>query len=282
MSVTEEIVHIIPLGYEYDRAVKIFDDKSGRKANRAYLLSSLKLDVPPDIRDRHEKYLLKVHKKLEELKIEVITIPTNLIDLLDVMQKISYLVKKEISEGNLVYINMSAAGRMTSVGATLAGMVQGAKVYYIESSGYSDTDEEWEEHGLSIVDGSPVIRYLKNFQINLPSIEQQFVLVKLFQEGTLSAYEIIKYLISLKMTNFDVKLENITRKERTRITMMLNRSVMDKLLSSGYVLKEKSKKETIYSITESGKYIACISGLLDENLSYNFKVSGKKLKSCIY
>lgn len=277
----EKIIHIIPLGYEFDRAIKIFEYKSGLKANRVYLLSSLKEEVPYEIRKRHEVYLEKVKNKLEEFGIEVIIIPASLIDLLDIMQKVSYIVKKETTEKNIVYINMSAAGRMTSVGATLAGMVQGAKVYYIESDGYSDTDEGWEKHGLSIVKGVPRVKYLENFQINFPNIEQQFVLVKLFLEGTLSAYEIIKYLTSLKMTNFNVKLENITRKDRTRITMMLNRSVMDKLLSSGYVLKEKLSKETIYSITESGKYIACISGLLDENSSYTLKVSGKKLKSSI-
>jgi len=276
----EEIIHIIPLGYEYDRAIKIFEDISGRKANRVYLLSSLKNDVPLEIRERHKRYLQKVLQKLEEKKIEVIVISVNLIDLLDVMQKISYLVKMEANAGNLVYINMSAAGRMTSVGATLAGMVQGAKVYYVESSGYSNTDADWEQHGLSIVIGTPIIHYLKNFQINLPNTEQQYVLAKLYQENTMTAYDIIKYLVNLKMSNFNIELEDIKRKDRTRITMMLNRSIMNKLLLFGYVSKEKSGKETIYSITESGKYIACISGLLNEN-SNSISMTGEKQKKVL-
>jgi predicted transcriptional regulator len=45
--------------------------------------------------------------------------------------------------------------------------------------------------------------------------------------------------------------------------------MMDKLIDSGYVTKEKRSRKAIYSLTESGEYVACISGLLNRNIAIN-------------
>ena len=45
--------------------------------------------------------------------------------------------------------------------------------------------------------------------------------------------------------------------------MRLNKGITAKLEAAGYIAKEKRGRENIYSITESGKYVACVSGLIE-------------------
>ena len=96
------------------------------------------------------------------------------------MKKVSSLIYQERLNGNIVYLNMSAAGRLTSVGATLAGMVQGAKVYYVKASDYSNTEKSMELHGYTICD-EVQINFLENFEINLPNEVSIQVLVELYK-----------------------------------------------------------------------------------------------------
>ena len=44
--------------------------------------------------------------------------------------------------------------------------------------------------------------------------------------------------------------------------MKLNRNIVDKLSESGYITKIKLGRENAYKITNTGKYIASISGLI--------------------
>ena len=44
--------------------------------------------------------------------------------------------------------------------------------------------------------------------------------------------------------------------------MRLNKGITGKLEDLGYISKEKRGRENVYHITDSGKYVACVSGLL--------------------
>ena len=63
MSEIEEIVHVVPLGHEFDRVVRPFDKL---KANRVYLLTILKeVDIPYDVMEEMAKkqmYFVKLEK----------------------------------------------------------------------------------------------------------------------------------------------------------------------------------------------------------------------------
>ena len=64
-------MHIIPIGYEFDRVVAPF--RSGYKVNRVYLLSSIEdIDAPTAVLEKHQFYVDKVRKELEGLGIIVI------------------------------------------------------------------------------------------------------------------------------------------------------------------------------------------------------------------
>lgn len=258
----EKIVHIVPLGYEIDRAAKPFLHEDGFRPNRVYLLTCLEPNgTPPKILKKHRKYHVKVRDILESSNIEVISIHTVLIDLFDIIMKVSRIIVTEKNQGNMVYINMSAAGRLTSVGATLAGMVHDVKVYYVESEGYSDTPEKWALHGQSIVD-IPRINFLEHFRVQIPDENKRNVLVEIYNRKQMKTSEIIDLLVSMNAYGFDTKFSNLDRSQRAAAIMKISRRVLSDLDHSGYIRKIRNGRDNIYEITQSGKYIAGISGLL--------------------
>jgi hypothetical protein len=106
-----EAVHIIPLEEEIDRAVRAFEVPGGFKANRVYLLAWV-----PDVLLRESDRNLRfchhvVRERLEAIGIETVTVLTNIFDLLDVIKKVSSIVKIEKMRGNAVYVNMSHVRR---------------------------------------------------------------------------------------------------------------------------------------------------------------------------
>ena len=258
----EKIVHIIPLGYEIDRAVKPFLSEDGFRPNKVYLLTCLEPNgTPSEILRKHRKYHVKVRDILESLNIEVLSIHTILIDLFDTIMKVSRVIVEEKKQGNIVYINMSAAGRLTSVGATIAGMVHDVKLYYVKSDGYSDTPEKWEAHGQSIVD-IPQIDFLEHFRVEIPDENKRKVLVEIYNHKQMKTSEIIDLLVSMNAYGFDTKFSNLDRSQRAAAIMKISRRVLSDLDHSGYIRKIRNGRDNIYEITQSGKYIAGISGLL--------------------
>lgn len=254
-------MHVIPIGYEFDRVVAPF--QNGYKANRVYLLSSIEGVVAPTaVLEKHQFYVDKVRYELEELGIIVIQVPTNLIDNLAIIQKISKIVSEEKQRGNLVYINMSGAGRLTSVASTLVGMVHNVKVYYVNSTGYADEDTRMTSHGYSIVEGTPNITFLANFQINMPNEIQQKALVKIYESEGIKTIDLIEYLGSEGFEDYAVDYYGLSRNDKTALIMKLNRNIIDKLSDSEYITITKLGRENVYEIKDTGKYIASISGLM--------------------
>jgi predicted transcriptional regulator len=255
----EQIVHIIPLGYEIDRAVKPFESPAGFKANTAYLLSSVDPQSPTDIQQKHYHYYQTVKTRLETQGINVKPIELDLFDFFDVLSKISYIIKQEQNNGNIVYVNVSSAGRLTAIGTALAAMVHNARIYYVESDEYSDTPEKWHEHGSTIVQDLRLL-FLEQFIIQLPNDLQQQTLVELHQRTQMNTMEIIRYLSTIDSTLFPPNYESMTRSEKITISMKISRRILNQLESTGYILREKHGRENYYLLTESGKNMAAISG----------------------
>ena len=240
--------------------VKPFEGPNGFRANRVYLISTIEgVAARRAVIQKHEKFVKYVRGRLEGLGIVVEVIPANLIDILELLRVISGIVKRESEKGNHVYINMSGAGRLTSVASTLSGMVHDATVYYVESDDYSDSNPRFETHGYTIVD-KPRIVYLKNFRVELPNQLQTLVLAEL-SRGKLVTEDLITYLAGLGILEYPSNFYRLTRGEKSKVMMRLDRGIMAKLLEQGYVSKRKVGRRSEYEITESGKYIVCISGL---------------------
>jgi len=272
MAALQENVHIIPLGHEYDRAIAPFRKLS---VDRVYILAITKNTgiYEDEMVKRQIHFTDKVVDFFKQKHIEVEEREVQLFDLLEVMKQISSIIKDEQKKGNKVQINMSACGRKTSIGAALAGMVHGADVYYVSAETYSlDFDSFWE-HGLSICKKSETFRF-ENFQFALPDEISQKILVHLYKKDRgIRSTEIRDYLNEEKVEGFGTNLavkqtKNVPtpdgktvdkRAESITQNIRLEKKYLGPLEANGYIKRKRSGRNNIISITESGKYVACIA-----------------------
>jgi len=278
MAALQENVHIIPHGHEYDRAIAPFRKLS---VDRVYILAITKNTgiYEDEMVKRQIHFTDKVVDFFKQKNIEVITREVQLFDLLEVMKQISAIIRDEQKKGNKVQINMSACGRKTSIGAALAGMVHGADVYYVSAETYSlDYDSFWE-HGLSICKKGETFRF-ENFEFALPDDISQKILVKLYEEnrGIIST-ELRDFLHAANVEGFGTNLAvkqtkriptpdgNSVDKRAESITqnIRLEKKYLGPLEANGYIKRKRSGRNNIISITESGKYIACIGGQIESS-----------------
>ena len=255
-----EIIHIIPMESEIDRVVRAFEVERGFKANKVYILTGT-VPLGTETVEEVRHYLNEVTRRLESLDIIVETVSTNIASILDIISKVSSLVKKEKEKGNVVYVNMSAGGPFVSVGTSLASMVQDARLYYVRAARYSNSEYERRKHGHSIVT-EPQIHFIENFNIRLPDKRGQLVLVELYRRGEMYTSDILRFLHESKVKGFEDDPDDLQRREKIGMLMRLNKGITGKLEESGFLLKEKRGRENVYNITDSGKYVACASGFL--------------------
>ncbi|MEN6518564.1 MAG: DUF6293 family protein [Methanospirillum sp.] len=258
------LVHIIPLGHEIDRAVRPFETA---KADRVYLLSSVdRSRHDPRMFAEQKYYVESVRSALEARGIEVVVEDLDLFDLLAVIGRVSAIICREQSEGNLVYVNMSAAGRLTTVGTTLAAMTHDVRVYYVFADGYAQTDDETHAHGLSIC-MAPRVVMLENFRIALPPEPALGVLVHLCREARpVQASDLLDLLRRDGVPGYeeDYRRAGPGRRQRIHANYLtkLNNGVLARLRENGYILSERQGRRTLIAITESGRYVAHASGRL--------------------
>ena len=164
-------------------------------------------------------------------------------------------------KGNLVYVNISAGGPFVSVGTSLAGMVQDVRLYYVRAGKLSLTEKERMTHGNAVVT-APQVHFLENFKIQLPDERSQSLLVELYKRASIRTSEMLSFLYEQGVEGFEEDPEKMRRNEKITLLMRLNKGITGKLESAGYITKEKRGRENLYRITESGKYVACASGLV--------------------
>jgi hypothetical protein len=216
--------------------------------------------------EEQQYYVGAVRSNLENRGIEVVVEDLDLFDLLAVIGRVSAIISREQSEGNLVYVNMSAAGRLTTVGTTLAAMTHDVRVYYVFAEGYAKTEEETRTHGLSIC-MAPRVVMLENFRIALPPEPALGVLVHLCREpGPIRASELLDLLRRDGVPGYEEDYRRAELGHRQRIhanyLTKLNNGVLSRLRENGYISTERQGRRTLITITESGRYVAHASGRL--------------------
>ena len=264
MGEIEEIVHIVPLGHEIDRAVKPFERY---KANRVYILAVTETfgKYSEEMVEKQKYYVKKVTDKLRSLGIKVDCKVVDMFNMLELLRSISRIIVEEKRKGNRVYINISSSGRLASAAATLAAMAHKVKAYYVSAERYSESLEDKMEHGLSICSEKPKIQVLETFPIQLPEEDGIKVLVKLCKEKRgMKTTEIAEYLGYEGIEGFEgcAPWRKVPREKRFNYLMKLNKRILAKLEEDGYIKRERRGKYNIIKITTGGVYIAHISGQL--------------------
>jgi|GEM_PF-805523 len=294
-----ETVHIVPLGFEFDRVIKVLEKL---RPNRVFLLvTPPDPKYPKEMNDKQQYFNKRVEEKLKQFNIKVKFVEVDIFDMFKVTNAVAKLILEEggpDGKGSEIYVNMSAAGKLTSIGTTLAVMaIRGTlaakaertrlserthlpSVYYVFADGYSQGKKEEMEHGLSICNGSETIP-LPNFQIE--TLDERLLRVLAFlaksnEEEAVTIDDIIAFMIEQKDKRFkdaksvvaNTKPKPNPKEEREikRITTQeninnLNRGILKKLKENGYIGTKKDGKYSRIWITESGKFAVAMNGLLD-------------------
>ena len=121
-----EVVHIIPLGHEIDRAIRPFDTAL---ANRVYLIVDTGDGASNGMSQRNKcmneaqenVYTPAVIDALKKKNIEVRVVKTKTFDLETLLRAITSVIRLEQREDNEVWVNMSGSGRLGAVAAFTAG-----------------------------------------------------------------------------------------------------------------------------------------------------------------
>ncbi len=262
-----DIVHIIPLGHEIDRAVTPF---TKNKADRAYILA-----IPPDadldpgmVRKQHY-FVTRVTERLQDLGIVVTFVPVAMFDILDVLKVVSHLIRAEKEAGNAVYVNMSSCGRKTSVAVTLAAMVHEVVLYYVSADRYATSGGEECDHGLSIVENVRT-EVFQHFKIMMPKPENVRLLVELLRRKEaggdgMESEEIIRFFHDIGVYGY----KNLHTAERDayqragikrKLLNRTNRGYLRELEDQGYVERRWRGRRFLIQITKAGEHRACVSG----------------------
>ena len=273
-----EIVHIIPLGHEFDRAVRPFDTAA---ANHVYIITdSGTTDEGAENVAPQADYVSRVIKYLKKKHIPADVIETDFSDMSELLKTISSLIRREQFFGNKVYVNMSAAGELGAAAATLAGMALNAEVYCVHTDGYA-SDAERAVTGVSVCRTNSV-SMLPKVDIHLPEDSELPVLEELYysENNVLSASEISEVVedesehedaadYCLKKCDFsfvssmceDMPVpsslsdaeSDTERWERRKVqsrNLMKVSGMMKRMEEKGYVTKGKFGRKMMYQLTE--------------------------------
>jgi hypothetical protein len=264
----EKIVHIIPLGHEIDRAVTPFREQT---PDRVYLLAVIRNPgLDPEMVARQQYFVSTVKSRLKK-GIEVITVNTDMFDLPDVIRTISHIIRKEKALGNRVSVNMSACGRLTSVGAVMAAMAHGVNLYYVMADDYARTDEDVNAHGLSIC-RSTTIKKIVGLDFVLPDNIGMEILVFLYRKDKpMRMIDIFEVLRDRNIEGFETLFSDVEQEKKrgvqSRQLMKLDKTILTKLERNRLITREKTGRNVFVSLTESGRYVACLSGLVENETS---------------
>ncbi len=267
-----ERVHLIPLGHEIDRAVKPFKTY---RAERAYVIVVPdNADLDEQMLEKQRHYTKRVCEGLLAAGVRPEVTYCNMFDILDVLRVVSSLIVKEKRQGNDVLINMSACGRMTSVAVTMAAMVHAVTAYYVHADRYATGGDAAleEDHGLSIVENGRV-EPLYNFSIMMPDAECQLLLCELYRRGQgMTSKDLFTFFHKKGIEGY-MYLPEKEDKSGGYVSSSLNRELLNKtnrkylhkLETAGYITRIWRGRRFSVHITDAGRYIACVSGLLESD-----------------
>lgn len=241
------------------------------KANRAYILATTDTfgKRSPELVKAQKHFVEIVKKKLNEFGIAVIEESVDMFDPQEVIKRMSSIIIKELANKNIVYINISSAGRLTAAVALLVAMAHKVKAYYMEASGYSDNPEDRNIHGISIChENKPV--WIENLPVEMPPKQEMEVLKLLKTKNRpLKINEIALHLARKGFPQF-AKHRNALEKtiprnhpdydELINCSMKLNKGILEKLEAKGYIRRERQGRENLVILEDSGGFIANFCG----------------------
>lgn len=250
----ERLIHIVPLGWEYDRAVKPLE---AMRVHKVYAL--VWVDEP-----KRDHYLTKFREWANKRKVEFKVVEIDSFhNLSSVMRAVSQIIITELAAGNRIYINVSTSGKVASIGATLAAMAHlppsRGMVYFVVALDYPADKKALKTHGVARgMWGEPLP--IPIFPLSLPEPDCRFVLTELAAETMPMPYsDLIARLGKAGMIPFNGESEvKRDRAARTRIQVAFHRRIVAKLSALELVAVEKSGRQRRLALTPAGRQFAAL------------------------
>jgi len=228
-------VHIVPLGYEYERvtvpAIRM-------RADRVCLIYH-EGDDPND----RPAYYESIHEDLNNAGIAVDDSNVcNIFDLYDTLRTVAELI--QANQDHEVYVNLASGGKVTAIAGMIACMVTGgAEPIYVSASDYGQDKE------VPVAENVTSISRLPTYPIQSPSRDPLRFLEYIVAEGPVTKQECIEFAVAAGIDPLADHEGDDTR----GLYRLLDSHLLDSLRADGYVETYKKGRNKYVEATEEGE-----------------------------
>lgn len=128
-------IHVIPMGYEYDRIV---DPPTKYHADKVIHPQNREDEVVPDF---HERAIKTLREEVRTVGIE----QCNIFQMFDALRQIGECITEHADDN--VYANLATGSKVTAIGGMIACMTVGGTPFYVSRRGL------WRPRGRTIAGG---------------------------------------------------------------------------------------------------------------------------------
>ncbi|WP_265110364.1 DUF6293 family protein [Halosolutus halophilus] len=264
-------VHIVPVGYEFDRILEPIRDQ---RADLVYLLEGDSADGATDDDRRDEvgsgatersatataDYHDELRTELESIVPEVRTWECDLTDVYAVLGEVTTIADEHADDQ--VYVNVSGAGTISAIGATIACMdvSTDAHAYYVEPSAYAhDGTSEPISFGVDEIEEVPT------YPIESPTPDQVAIMEFLSEPAAWDGFhddrtappkkkDLIEYARDHELSFMaDRRSPDERSGEDKGAFRVLDTHVLEPLAEDGYVTIESVGRRRVVELTERGE-----------------------------
>ena len=242
--ISEQDVHIVPIGLEIDRAVIPLKKLN---ADKVYLLTQKKED------GASKYFLTEIEKRIEEdcphLKGNVIIEKyEEWDDLSSIMSKICEIVRYERLQSNKVFINISSGGQLTGIAGTIISLMYDVMAYYVIPEVYNDRERREPP-----TTGYKTTLELPKFRIEKPDDKLVYVLWIINKYGRTTQKRIVEELTDKKL----MRSTDEDGKELSKHALygVFWRNFLRPLEEKGWVEREGQRRGVKVHLTEEGENI---------------------------
>lgn len=228
-------VHIVPLGYEYERvtvpAIRM-------RADRVYLIYH-----EGDNPDKRPKYYEDIHDDLRAASIDVDDDNVcNIFDLYDTLRTVAELI--QANREHEVYVNLASGGKVTAIAGMIACMVtSGAEPIYVSASEYGQDKE------VPVAKNVTSISRLPTYPIQAPSRDPLKLLQYIVHEGPVTKQECIEFAVAAGIDPLAEHEGDDTR----GLYRLLDSYLLASLREDGYIETYKKGRNKYVEATEEGR-----------------------------
>ncbi|SDY20313.1 HFX_2341 family transcriptional regulator domain-containing protein [Halobellus clavatus] len=228
-------VHIVPLGYEYERvtvpAVRM-------RADRVHLVYH-----EGDDPDERPGYYEDIHADLRAAGIEIDDDTVcDIFDLYDTLRTIAELI--QANRAHDVYVNLAAGGKVTAIAGMIACMVTGeAEPIYVSAAEYGQDKE------VPVAKDVTSVSRLPTYPIQAPSRDPLVLLQYIVEEGPVTKQECIEFAVAAGIDPLAQHSADDTR----GLYRLLDSHLLDSLRADEYVETYKQGRNKYVQATTEGE-----------------------------